>query len=150
MKFDEYHRQTGETAEYPGNGQGGWLALSYVGLGLVGETGEIANQLKKVVRDDYGRIMPARLMKLSDELGDVFWYLSRLCAELRLNPEVVMQRNYEKLRGRKANGTLHGDRREEGPLAAAYGEWEKKRVMPTEEDLADGWGRTDNSEGGDQ
>lgn len=130
MKFEEYHERTGDTAEYPQSGSGGWLAVSYVGLGLAGEAGEIANQLKKVLRDDHGRVMGERKLKLADEIGDVFWYLSRLCRELRIDPEYVMAGNIRKLQGRAADGTLHGDRREEfgTHVHSAYETWVKTPI----------------------
>lgn len=49
----------------------------YTALGLVGEVGEIANQVKKIWRDDEGQLTPARTEKLRDELGDVLWYATR-------------------------------------------------------------------------
>lgn len=155
MKFEEYHDKTGDTAEYPGVHTGNWMALSYVGLGLFGELGEVSNQLKKIVRDDNGKLKRERRTKIIDELGDAFWYLSRLCRELRVDPEYVMEQNYLKLRARKEDGTLHGDRR--GELTPSVDEEEVDIVLqkynearqenygafngepaPTEEDLANG------------
>jgi NTP pyrophosphatase (non-canonical NTP hydrolase) len=147
MNFEEYHAQTGETADYPRRNSGDWIALSYVGLGLVGEAGEIANQLKKVVRDDGGVVVVDRRAKLLDEMGDVFWYLSQLCHELNADPAVVFEMNRVKLQERKREGTIQGDRRSSILEARKRGEvlgWltgvvGKALPVPTEEDLADGW-----------
>ena len=50
MDFDEYQKGTGETAIYPG--QNTLIGLTYAALGLSGEGGEVANQVKKVWRDE--------------------------------------------------------------------------------------------------
>jgi len=46
----------------------------YLGLGLIGETGEVAEHVKKCLRDDEGRLTDERREKLIKELGDVLWY----------------------------------------------------------------------------
>lgn len=53
----------------------------YARLGLFGEAGEIANQAKKILRDDNGQLTEERRVKLADELGDVLWYATRLAHE---------------------------------------------------------------------
>lgn len=117
MKFEDYHRWTPTTAQFPDNypGQG----LMYVGLGAAGEAGEIANQIKKVTRDDEGVLTPERFKKIHDEIGDVFWYLSQLCHKIGANPENVLADNWAKLTARKADGTIMGDRREDMRFPAA-------------------------------
>ena len=102
-------RVTGQTADYPFVGLGQPQGLMYVGLGLAGEAGEIANQIKKITRDDGGMVTTSRRDKLFDELGDVMWYWLRACAELGFDPDEVVQANQTKLARRQANGTLHGD-----------------------------------------
>jgi len=90
--FDEYQRKTSVFAAYPRE-----TALSYVGLGLSGEAGEVANQLKKIVRDDGGKVTPQRRASLIDELGDVLWYCAALARELELPLSEVARLNIEKL-----------------------------------------------------
>lgn len=108
MNFEEYRRQSAATAVYPGT-PGSWISLSYVALGMVGEFGEVADQIKKVVRDDGGRLTPDRRARLVSELGDGFWYLARLLDELGIDHEEVFDYNAAKLTARKAAGTLAGD-----------------------------------------
>lgn len=122
MTWREYHAVAGETAIYPGSGTGDMLALLYVGCGLAGEAGEVANQMKKVARDDGGQISLARLGKVLDELGDVMWYIHRVCDELDIDLETVMAANVAKLQKRKELGTISGDgERETAPAVFPYG-----------------------------
>jgi NTP pyrophosphatase (non-canonical NTP hydrolase) len=90
--LDEYQRKTAVFAAYPRE-----TALAYVGLGLAGEAGEVANQLKKIIRDDAGSMTADRKEKLIDELGDVLWYCAALARELGLPLSQVAQINIDKL-----------------------------------------------------
>lgn len=81
-------------------------ALQYVALGLNGEAGEVAEQIKKAMRNDGGELTPERIESLKKEAGDVLWYLTRLAAELGTNLEEIAQINVEKLYGRKEKGNL--------------------------------------------
>jgi hypothetical protein len=54
MEIDVYQRLTRATAVYPNADTGDIDALAYVTLGLAGEAGEIANKVKKIIRDDAG------------------------------------------------------------------------------------------------
>lgn len=90
--MDEYQRQTASFATYPRE-----TALGYVGLGLAGEAGEVANQLKKIFRDDAGSLTDDRKAKILDELGDVLWYCAALARELNVPLSEVAQMNIDKL-----------------------------------------------------
>jgi hypothetical protein len=93
--IDEYQRKTAIFAAYPRE-----TALGYVGLGLAGEAGEVANQLKKIIRDDAGSLTADRKAKILDELGDVLWYCAALARELDVPLSQVAQMNIEKLSNR--------------------------------------------------
>lgn len=73
MKAEQYQIEAQKTAVYPKENE--W---AYLTLGLIGEVGEFANQLKKALRDDAGGLTPERAGKLLDELGDVCWYIAML------------------------------------------------------------------------
>jgi NTP pyrophosphatase (non-canonical NTP hydrolase) len=73
-------------------------------LGLVGEAGEVAEKIKKKVRD--GNI---DLEGLQKELGDVIFYWYALHGALDLDPEVTKTMNMDKLNSRKERGTLQGN-----------------------------------------
>ena len=82
-----------------------WL---YPVLGLVGEAGELANQAKKIIRDDGGILTPGRAAKMADELGDVKWYIPPLSEALRSNLKKIARNLFTKLFGRFERGTIQG------------------------------------------
>lgn len=102
LTFKEYQDGTARTAVYPQV-----KALEYTALGLAGEAGEVANKVKKILREDGGDPVDA-LIKLADELGDVLWYVSELASTLGVDLEIVAKRNLEKLAARAEAGTLKG------------------------------------------
>ena len=104
MNVNDYLEATNETAIYPQAGTGADLELYYLALGLTSEAGEVAGKIKKLIRDnkyDQGAI--------AYELGDVFWYLVRLCNAIGYKPSEVMEININKLLKRKASDTIKGD-----------------------------------------
>lgn len=104
--LDEYQQFTKSTAVYPKEFPG--EALSYVTLGLCGEAGEIANKVKKILRDDDGVLGNDKAAQLAKELGDVMWYVSQIACELGYSLNDVIVMNVKKLTGRKERGTLKG------------------------------------------
>ena len=77
-------------------------------LGLVGEAGELANKVKKVLRDQGGTLTPEAREAILQELGDVLWYVAQVATDLGESLETVAQANLAKLRSRQARGTLGG------------------------------------------
>src|ERR1700710_908246 len=78
--------------------------LLHLVLGLVGESGEIAEKFKKWVRDldsDEARIDRA---DIAHELGDVLWYVAVLADYLELSLDDIASANLAKLAGRQARG----------------------------------------------
>lgn len=74
---------------------------------LMGEFGELCNQIKKVYRDDGGGLTEDRQKSIKDELGDCFWCLFRLCNVLGFTPSDVCTDNLRKLTER-ANDSARG------------------------------------------
>ena len=105
MNIDEYQTLTRSTAIYPGAGEG---ELAYPALGLSGESGEVADIVKKIIRDNEGEITGEVRDKLKKELGDVMWYIAALCSELELDMSEVCQLNLDKLNSRKERNVLQG------------------------------------------
>ena len=103
--FATYQKQAQTTAVYPNRGEGNFI---YPALGLAGETGEICEKIKKVIRDEGGVISDERRQLLAKELGDVLWYVSTLATELGLDLAEIAAGNLAKLAGRKQAGTIHG------------------------------------------
>ncbi len=109
MELKTYAEKIESLAAYPEALQGTQAAVCYTALGLAGEAGEVANQIKKVLRDDNGRVSDSRRKALASELGDVAWYFVMLCRELGIDPSHVLAENVDKLSSRLARGTIHGD-----------------------------------------
>ncbi len=105
MTFDEYQKKSRETAIYYDKDNN----YIYPTLGLVGEAGEIAEKIKKVLRDNGGIIDDKAKTEISKELGDVLWYVSQLSTEIGLSLEDIAVSNIDKLMSRKERGAIHGD-----------------------------------------
>lgn len=103
--FADYKEAIEPLVLYPRNTQ--LDALQYVVLGLNGEAGEVAEQIKKAMRNDGGELSAERIEMLKKEAGDVLWYLTRLAAELNTTLDEIAEINVEKLYGRKEKGNLN-------------------------------------------
>lgn len=84
------------------------LRRHYVALGLTSEAGEVAGLLKKLMRDDAGKLSAEKKAALSAELGDVLWYLARIAGEFGLDLSQIAEANLAKLYDRKERGALQG------------------------------------------
>jgi NTP pyrophosphatase (non-canonical NTP hydrolase) len=107
--FDQYQRFAESTAIYPPE-----RGLFYTALGLCGESGEAAEVVKKLFRDDDGTgpipgFTEERREKLKGELGDVAWYLANLAREAGIPLSEVIKFNIEKLSRRLEEDKLKGD-----------------------------------------
>lgn len=80
------------------------LRMAYRALGLNGEAGEVADEIKKIIRNDRGVVTDKRKDKIKLELGDVLWYVAAIASAFNLTLEEVAQANIEKLKERKARG----------------------------------------------
>jgi len=96
MDFETYVKEVHRTCSITDQRE----LLTLTALGLAGETGEIVDELKKVLY--HGHELDTG--KLRKELGDLFWYLVLLCDTLDLTLDDVMQANVEKLRKRYPDG----------------------------------------------
>ena len=105
MDLNEYQIKAQETALYPGIGSN----PIYPTLGLAGEAGEVAEKVKKIIRDRGGIFDKESIEGLKQELGDVLWYVSQLGAELGLELEDIATSNLDKLSSRLSRGKLHGE-----------------------------------------
>ena len=74
-------------------------------LGLVGEAGEVAEKVKKLIRDK-SRFTKKDIVK---ELGDVVFYVTALANYYGSDLREVIEENVSKLDGREARGTLKGN-----------------------------------------
>lgn len=106
--LNEYAKFTDKTAVYPDANTGNIQEIMYLGLGLVGEAGEVGNKIKKFFRDNKTEDPDAKKNVIS-ECGDVCWYLFRLIRVLGGNPEDTIIANWNKLQSRLERNVLHGD-----------------------------------------
>ena len=98
MDFKEYQRKAVSFAIYPATHK-----VLYPTLGLCGEAGEVAEKVKKQVRDGvFNR------HEVAKELGDVLWYLANICNDIGYNLDEIADLNLTKLRGRMARNVIKG------------------------------------------
>lgn len=74
-------------------------------LGLVGEAGEIAEKVKKTIRDK----VALNRLDMIKELGDVLFYVAALANHLDSNLAEVLETNMDKLNDRESRGVLGGN-----------------------------------------
>lgn len=99
LDMDKYQKQAATTAIYDQK-----HAIIYPALGLAAEAGEVANKVKKIMRD--GKLDRDGI---ASEIGDCLWYIAALCRDLNIDMENVAYENLEKLHGRQKRGTLRGN-----------------------------------------
>ncbi len=104
MELNEFQKRARRTALYPNCGQN----PIYPTLGLVGEAGEVAEKVKKVLRDKNGLFDKKTIEEIKLELGDVLWYLAQLSSEFELTLNDVAQANLDKLASRADRGRISG------------------------------------------
>lgn len=103
MQANTFQQSTMGTAIYKGAGTGNDDELVYLALGLNGEAGEVAEHIKKYIRD--GKL---NVGELAYEISDCIWYIARLADAIGYSLEDIMDLNFAKLQRRKLNNTLTG------------------------------------------
>lgn len=77
-------------------------------LGLVGESGEIAEKVKKIVRDQDSDLAQLDKADLTKELGDVLWHIAVIADYFDIPLEEVGATNIAKLADRLKRGVIQG------------------------------------------
>ena len=101
--LDMYQQVAKQTAIYPRE-----QAIIYPTLGLTGEAGEVANKVKKIIRDGTNKNNENLVQEISAEIGDCLWYISVLADDIGVKLSDIANSNLEKLENRKKKGTIHG------------------------------------------
>lgn len=105
MTFDEYQKRALTTVISEGNE---FNDLLHWVLGINGESGEIAEKVKKIIRDKGGKVSKADKKELGREIGDVLWYLAVFAHHLGIKFDDVAGDNLKKLADRQQRGRLQG------------------------------------------
>lgn len=97
MNLREYQERSKRTLNYDLSNE---QLLSNMVFGVVGETGEVVDIIKKHLYQGH------KLDKdhIAEELGDTMFYVVNLCNLLNLNLESIIEGNYNKLLKRYPEG----------------------------------------------
>lgn len=106
MELNEYQKKAISTAVYPKK-----YKIIYPAMGVGDEAGEVLGKVKKWMRGDdgKGKMSAERKEKITDEMGDVLWYLAVLASDLGVSFDDIAKANVNKLQLRKKKGKLKGD-----------------------------------------
>ncbi|MCK4823128.1 nucleoside triphosphate pyrophosphohydrolase family protein [bacterium] len=104
MRFMDYQVSARKTAIYPNRGEN----LVYPVLGLNGEAGEVAEKVKKLIRDNESKFDKKFSDDMVKELGDVLWYVAAICDEMGFSMATIAQTNIKKLNDRSIRNKLSG------------------------------------------
>ena len=99
MDIDDYVAWAAKTARISAGGTRDRELLSYLGLGLAGEAGEVADHVKKLLRDGESAWRPEHV---ADELGDLIYYWAAFCAAIGRSPGDVLAASRAKIEARIA------------------------------------------------
>ena len=101
MTLNEYQDFAIRSAIYPID-----MKVIYPCIGLSGACGEVAEKIKKGIRDNNGLF---NIKDIGLELGDVLWYVANIANDLGLTLEEIAIMNEDKIIKRKQNNTLRGN-----------------------------------------
>jgi NTP pyrophosphatase (non-canonical NTP hydrolase) len=104
MEFDEYQEKASVTATFTGKQEE--HQLMYLALGICGESGEIAEKIKKYIRNDNAVMTDETRELLKLEIGDVLWYLSQLSRVLGFSFDEAARANITKIMDRRERGVI--------------------------------------------
>jgi NTP pyrophosphatase (non-canonical NTP hydrolase) len=105
MTFDDYQKQALTTVLSTGDE---FKDMLHWVLGINGEAGEVAEKMKKIIRDKAGVVSEEDKHELAKEIGDVLWYIAVLAHQLDVPLDKIAQQNLDKLFSRKSRGVLGG------------------------------------------
>lgn len=118
MKLSDYQANALETDQTPAPvGMGPDAARLIPLLGLAGEAGQLLSEFKKRLRDGPSHVQ--FVDRVSEELGDILWYLANTASKYGLDLDEVARANLEKVQ------SLYGKPAHASEYDAAFGEGER-------------------------
>jgi NTP pyrophosphatase (non-canonical NTP hydrolase) len=109
MGFDEYQKKAKKYDLFEPNKDLKDVGFIEKVLGLVGEAGETADKIKKILRDKDGIISDEDKDLVVKELGDTLWYIAAISRYLDVPLSEVADGNINKLESRYQRNKLHGE-----------------------------------------
>lgn len=101
MDFDSYQKEAASTDRIQArDGSDNVLSLIVPMLGLAGETGQLLSEYKKHLRD--GEAHGLFKERVSEELGDLLWYISSVASKFDLTLNEIAIANLSKVKARWA------------------------------------------------
>ena len=86
--LDLYQKVALTTAIYPRE-----QAIIYPTLGLTGEAGEVANKVKKIIRDGSDKNDDSLVSEIKSEIGDCLWYIAVLASDFNIKLSDIASAN---------------------------------------------------------
>ena len=84
------------------------LPIIYPALGLNGEAGEVADKVKKVLRDNNGIFEEKIKQDILKELADTLWYIWATADDMGYTLSDVFETGIKKVKERQETNTVHG------------------------------------------
>ena len=103
MTLNQYQEEALKTAIYPEDKK-----IIYPTLGLTGEAGEVAEKVKKVIRDNNQEFTDEKKRQIALEISDVLWYCATLAHDIGYTLEEIAQMNIDKLESRQQRNKIGG------------------------------------------
>jgi NTP pyrophosphatase (non-canonical NTP hydrolase) len=100
----EYNEFVSKTKFYPKHRK-----IEYPVLGICGEAGEVAEKVKKTIRDNNEVFDAERKAAILKELGDVLWYVVATAQDMGYDFEDVIHANMSKVTKRLETNTRQGE-----------------------------------------
>ena len=103
MTLNDYQNAALTTAVYPEEQR-----IIYPALGMNGEAGEVADKVKKVLRDNDSKFTTDKVHEIAKEVGDVLWYCATMAHDIGYTLEEIAQMNIDKLQSRFERNKISG------------------------------------------
>lgn len=103
MTVEEYSQRALSNINF-GKGE----SIIYPVLGLNGEAGEVAEKVKKILRDKDGVFNEEAKHDIALELGDALFYITAVAENIGYTLKEIMQMNIVKIESRRLRGVTGG------------------------------------------